>query len=191
MDRGKLLLVGVQAVQLGCWQAPASPSHRGRGRSGRPPPSPGCRPPPRRSRRASVNGLRMPRTLRIGPGRTPMPTRSSLSSPESISCGMPASKTLPCSSRLSISRGARRGLKAGHAGLVECSRSHPGHVDLAGTDVGDGARLVLRLPGPRVLHECDLQRALRQLIDLVRPGLDLGSGLRGDRERQLLTSTSA
>ena len=40
-----------------------------------------------------------------------MATRSSLSSPESISCGMPASKTLPCSSRLSISSGANRAWK--------------------------------------------------------------------------------
>ena len=74
-----------------------------------------------------------------------MPTRSE-SDPGSgsICCGMPASNTLPSQFEAIDQHRRQQGLKTGQADLVEGARADPGHVDGAGTDVGDDGSLVVR-----------------------------------------------
>ena len=60
---------------------------------------------------------------------------------------MPASNTLPSQFEAVDQHRCQQGLKAGQADLVECAGADPGHVDGAGTDVGDHGSLVVGLAG--------------------------------------------
>ena len=144
-NRAELLLVGVEPVELrsgGHSSGRGAESAQGRVGDGR------VLKPDHLALEVgrATKGLDTPSTLRIGPGSTPIPTRSSSPTPSSISLGDPLLEDLRLEVVAVDEQRRDQRLEARHPDRVEGAGAHPGQVDLAGLDVVERPDLIVGSP---------------------------------------------